>query len=248
MILELEDVSTVTATQGKYLVQNISFRAINNDCLGVIGASGAGKTTLLRLINRLISPNQGKIYLDRQDISTIAPQKLRRQIVLLPQETSLLGDRVREAIAYPLQLQKLTPAEIDRRIAFWQEQLHLPDAWLDRTELQLSGGQKQVVAMARALVMQPQILLLDEPTSALDLGRARQLLGAIKNTGTTVLFVSHQWELIKEFCNRVLYFDRGRLILDQDIAEIDWQNLQEKLTVGATAVDPQNSLAEEDWD
>jgi D-methionine transport system ATP-binding protein len=191
----------------------------------------------LRQINRLISPISGKIYLDRQDISILPPQQLRRRIVLVSQETSLLGMKVREAIVYPLILQQLGRSEIDRRIEFWQEKLSIPDEWLEKEELQLSGGQKQIVAIARAFIMNPQILLLDEPTSALDFGRAQQVFNVVKESGMTVILVSHQWELLQGFCDRFIYLERGNLIFDQNIEQIDWQSLKERLIAAKTEDD-----------
>ncbi len=228
LILRLEDISVVTPIDGRYLLKNISFGLTESSRLGIIGASGAGKSTLLRQINRLISPISGKIYLDRQDISILSPQQLRRRVVLVSQETSLLGMKVREAIVYPLILQQLG-REIDRRIEFWQEKLSIPDEWLEKEELQLSGGQKQIVAIARALVMNPQILLLDEPTSALDFGRAQQVFNVLQESGMTVILVSHQWELLQGFCERFVYLEQGNLIFDQEVEQIDWQSLKERL-------------------
>jgi D-methionine transport system ATP-binding protein len=228
-ILRLEDISVVAPIDGRYLLKNISFELAEYSRLGIIGASGAGKSTLLRPINRLISPISGKIYFNSQDISTIPPQQLRCRVVLVPQDASLLGMKVKEAIAYPLILQQLGRSEIERRIAFWQEKLSIPDEWFDKDELQLSGGQKQIVAIARALVINPQILLLDEPTSALDFGRARQVFNVLQESRITIILVSHQWELLRDFCDRFIYLDLGNLIFDREIEQIDWQSLKERL-------------------
>jgi D-methionine transport system ATP-binding protein len=228
-MLQLEDIGVISSIDGRYLLKNISFNLVQSSRLGIIGASGAGKSTLLRAIVRLISPSTGKIYLEDRDISLLVPQELRRRLVLVPQDTSLLGMKAREAIAYPLILQRLERAEIDRRLEFWQEKLSLPNEWLSREELQLSGGQKQLVAIARALVTKPQILLLDEPTSALDFGRARQVFEVLKESGITIILVSHQWDLLEGFCDRLIYLDRGNLIFDRITKEVDWQSLKEAL-------------------
>jgi D-methionine transport system ATP-binding protein len=228
-MLQLEDVSAVASIDGRYLLKNISFTLAQSSRLGIVGASGSGKSTLLRAIVRLIAPISGKILFEGRDISSILPQDLRRRIVLLPQDTNLLGMRVREAIAYPLVLQKLGRGEVDRRVECWRQKLFIPDEWLDKEELQLSGGQKQIVAIARALVLSPQILLLDEPTSALDFGRAKQILSILQELNISIVLVSHQWDLLKDFCDRLVYLDRGNLIFDRDTREVDWQDLKEKL-------------------
>lgn len=100
--------------------------------------------------------------------------------MLLLQEPKLLGMRVKDALAYPLVLQGMPPAKITLRVRSCMEQLHVPEDWLERKEVQLSVGQRQMVAIARALVIQPKILLMNEPTSALDAGRASYVLQVLK--------------------------------------------------------------------
>lgn len=236
-MLQLDEIGVVSLIDGRYLLKNISFNLAQSSRLGVVGASGAGKSTLLRAIVRLISPSTGKIYLENRDISLIVPQELRRRLVFVPQDTSLLGMKVREAIVYPLVLQRLERMEIDRRLEFWQEKLSLPDEWLSRDELQLSGGQKQLVAIARALVTKPQILLLDEPTSALDFRRVQQVFEVLKESGITIILVSHQWDLLESFCDRLIYLDRGNLIFNCNIEEVNWQSFQETLIAAKIEAD-----------
>ncbi|NEO31043.1 MAG: ATP-binding cassette domain-containing protein [Symploca sp. SIO3C6] len=246
--LRLEQVSLVTpamgAIPGIQILTDISFEANPSDRLCLIGPSGAGKTSLLRLLNRLIEPTRGHIYLENIDIKNIPALQLRRQVMLVLQEPKLLGMNVREALAYPLLLQKLPNKVIVERTETIREQLHIPAEWLERKEVQLSLGQRQLVAIARGLVTQPKILLLDEPTSALDFGRASHLLRvlidlAIKDK-ITILMVNQQLEMAELFCTRVLYLQQTKLLQDTPVAQVDWKQLHEKLVQA-------EAQASQDW-
>ncbi len=239
-ILELQEVSLAAPIGSSYLLQGISFSLCPGDRLAIIGSSGAGKTSLLRLLNRLSTPSTGKIYFNNHNISEIPVISLRQQIVLVHQETKLLAMTVKEALAYPLVLQNLSKGEIRERVLTWSEKLRIPEDWLERKELELSGGQKQLVAMVRALAMEPKVLLLDEPTSALDLGRANHLLGVLgelaNNTETTIIMVNHQLELAQQFANRILYLESGKLLEDSFVEKVDWKKLRQNLIEAETRI------------
>lgn len=217
---------------GVPVLSDISFEVNRGDRVAIVGPSGAGKTSLLRLLNRLSDPTRGSIYLEARNYREIPVVELRRQVTLLLQESRLLGMSVREAIAYPLKLRGMTPQEIEQRSQRWIEQLRIPEEWLSRSELQLSAGQRQLVAIARALILQPKILLLDEPTSALDAGRAAhlmQLLANITDGPTAILMANHQLELAREFCTRILHLQDGQLVQDVPARQMDWKQLRETL-------------------
>ena len=232
--LRLEQVSLSAQIGSHYLLKDISFEAFRGDRIAIVGPSGAGKTSLLRLLNRLNEPTAGSIYLENQEYRLLPVIELRQQVTLVLQESKLLGMTVREALAYPLVLQGLPRSQIQQRLSQSLEQLHIPEEWLGRTEVQLSVGQRQLVAIARALVIQPKILLLDEPTSALDAGRASHLLQVLTELATsgqtTILMVNHQLELAQLFCTRVLHLQHGHLIQDAPLSAFDWAKLRETLT------------------
>ncbi|WP_228060711.1 ATP-binding cassette domain-containing protein [Coleofasciculus sp. LEGE 07081] len=235
--LQLKQVSLVTSARGAIpaspILTDISFDVFRGDRLCLIGSSGAGKTSLLRLLNRLSESTSGTIYLENQDIRQIPVLQLRRQVMLVPQEPKLLGMTVREALAYPLVLQQLPKNAIAQRLTTYRELLHIPADWLERTELQLSVGQRQLVAIARALVIEPKIVVLDEPTSALDAGIASYVLGVLADLAVqdkiTVLMVNHQLDMAQVFSTRVLYLQEGRLLQDTSANQIDWKQLRERL-------------------
>ncbi|MBW4555887.1 MAG: ATP-binding cassette domain-containing protein [Trichormus sp. ATA11-4-KO1] len=235
-----------TQLQGYPILQDISFEVFPGDgsantCgerIAIVGPSGAGKTSLLRLINRLSTPTSGKIYLENQEYHQIPATQLRQNVTLVLQESKLLGMTVQQALAYPLVLRGLPKQTIQPRVEHWIEQLHIPSEWLGKTELQLSAGQRQLIAIARALVIQPKVLLLDEPTSALDTGKAShlmQILNQLTQTHqTTILMVNNQIDLAQMFCTRLLQLQQGHLLTDQTASEINWVNLRESLIEAET--------------
>ncbi|MDJ0801169.1 MAG: ATP-binding cassette domain-containing protein [Calothrix sp. MO_167.B12] len=241
--LRLEQVylyaSLLGKQQGYPILQDISFEVFKGDRIAIVGASGAGKTFLLRLLNRLSTPSKGKIFLDGREYGQIPVLELRQQIVLVPQESKLLGMTVEQALAYPLVLRGLSKQTIEQRTSEWREKLQIPDDWLNRTEVQLSTGQRQLVAIARALVIQPQILLLDEPTSALDAGTAHRILQILTQFAqkhqTTILMINHQLDLLERFCNCLLHLKQGRLLENNKSSAVNWMELQK--TIQAEAED-----------
>lgn len=235
--LDLKDVSLVTegkgALKGMPILSGISLAVNRGERICIIGPSGAGKTSLLRLLNRLEEPTGGIIYLDDRDYRKIPVLDLRRAVMLVLQEPKLLGMTVRDALAYPLVLQKLPRNAIEQRLEMMRELFHIPNEWLERTELQLSVGQRQLVAIARALVIQPKILLLDEPTTALDAGTGIHVLNVLvdfaENERMTILMVNHQLDMAERFCDRVLYLQQGQLLEDTSSIQMDWEELRERL-------------------
>ena len=232
-IMELQEASLAASVGSAYLLQDVSFSVDRGDKLAIIGATGSGKTTLLRLLNRLNTPTNGTIYLEEKPLSQIPVIQLRQQVVLVPQEPKLLGMSVQETLVYPLTLQKLPSKEISQRVETWRNALRIPQEWLERNELQLSLGQRQLIAIARGLIMQPKVLLLDEPTSALDVGIANHILTILsqltEDGNTTIVMVNHQLELIRDFARRIIYLETGRVQEDLAADRANWRRLQEKL-------------------
>ncbi|MEM9273608.1 MAG: ATP-binding cassette domain-containing protein [Cyanobacteria bacterium P01_F01_bin.143] len=232
-LVELQNVSLESSFGDHAILRDISFAVHSGEKIAIAGASGSGKTSLLRLCNCLHSPTFGEIIFAPTDFPQESMTKLRQKIVLVPQEPKLLGMSVQEALIYPLKLQQLSSSEIKQRVATWSEALNIPEIWLERHEFQLSLGQRQLVAIARALVMEPLILLLDEPTSALDIGTSDRLLSVLNslvaNHKMTIIMVNHQLELSAKFAERILYLENGTLIEDTIASTAKWQQLQEKL-------------------
>ncbi|MFM7364806.1 MAG: ATP-binding cassette domain-containing protein [Cuspidothrix sp.] len=240
-MLRLESVNFHRRLQHQHqypILQDISFGVSSGDRLAIVGEAGAGKTSLLRLINRLSEPTSGKIYFQNQEYRQIPVVQLRQQVILVQQESKLLGMTVGEALAYPLILRGLLQPTIQEKVSYWQEQLQIPEQWLGRTEAQLSTGQRQLIAIARALVTQPQILLLDEPTSALDTATSSHLINILKQLtqtqSTAILMVNRHIDLVQEFCTHFLHLQQGQLVINQSATEINWSNLTDRLMQAET--------------
>ena len=240
-MLRLESVNFYGQLQHQHqypILQDISLRVSPGDRLSIVGVSGAGKTSLLRLINRLSEPNSGKIYFKNQEYSQIPVIQLRQQVILVQQESKLLGMTVGEALAYPLILRGLPKQKIQEKVSYWQEQLQIPEQWLWRTEVQLAAGQRQLIAIARALVTEPQILLLDEPTSALDTPTSTHLISVLTHLNqphsSAILMVNRQIDLAQAFCTHLLHLQQGQIVLNQPAADTDWDNLAASLKQAET--------------
>ena len=216
---------------GTILFQGIQGQIYPGDRWAILGASGAGKTSLLRLLNRLVDPSQGQLRWRDQPYSEVSIGQLRQQVLWIPQEPKLLGMTVAQTLEYPLKLRQLKPSTIADRMQLWIDRMDIPGDWLERTEQQLSGGQRQWVALTRGLLAEPSVLLLDEPTASLNPQRAAQLQRVLKTqveqTGLTIAVTSHHTDWVKHLCDRVLYLgDRQGQVFQ---SPIDWSGLEHQL-------------------
>ncbi|MCU0551825.1 MAG: ATP-binding cassette domain-containing protein [Leptolyngbya sp. Prado105] len=245
MLLKVEQVSFALGrvskkggSLGAYeLLRNLSFEVNKGARVAIVGASGAGKTTLLRLLNRLAEPSQGWIEFEGKRFQEIPVLKLRQQIVFVAQEPKLFGMTVREALSYPLQLRNIK--NLDRQVNECVERMSIPRDWLDRTEQELSTGEKQWIAIARGLICQPVVLLLDEPIANLDTSRSELLLSILAQVNCTTLAVTHQFEWAERFSHRVLQLERGQLVTDS--SSVDWQGVKH-------AIEQIETEDAEEWD
>jgi D-methionine transport system ATP-binding protein len=232
-ILQVSQVSYQVFNSQKCLLEDISFEVRSGDRIGIVGSSGAGKSTLLRLLNRLIDPTSGGLFFKQKPFSDYLVTRLRQQIVLVPQEPKLLGMTVQETLSYPLKLQHLSLSEIKQRVMHYCDLLGIPEDWLERNELQLSVGQRQWVTIVRGLILQPSILLLDEPTSALDMGLGHQLIEQLNALSQaqqlTVIMVNHQLSWVRQFANKIIYLQGGKIMNYQSTDQVNWDSLQQKL-------------------
>jgi D-methionine transport system ATP-binding protein len=208
-------------------VSDVSMSIRKGEIFGIIGRSGAGKSTLVRAINLLSRPDEGRIIIDGNDLTSLAAPALRaarRDIGMIFQHFNLLSSRtVAGNIALPLELAGMPKEQIKQRVNVLLELVGL-EAQKDRYPAQISGGQKQRVGIARALANHPKVLLSDEATSALDPETSRSILELLKKInqelGLTIVLITHQMEVIKEICDRVAVMDAGKIVEQGNVIDI----------------------------
>ncbi len=191
---------------------NISLTIDEGDRVGIIGHNGCGKTTLFMLLCGVLAPAAGDIHLFGE---LLQPGQFRPEVGLLFQDPDdqLFSASVRDDLAFGPQNMGLDPAEVEARVAQAADMAGITHL-LDRLPHHLSGGEKQMVAIAGLLAMTPQIILYDEPTASLDLRTRRRLIRFLQNSTETVLISSHDLEFVLEVCDRVILIDEGRIIAD----------------------------------
>jgi oligopeptide/dipeptide ABC transporter ATP-binding protein len=216
-----------------HAVDDVSFSIMPGETVGLVGESGCGKSTLVRLMTRLLDPSEGSICFDGAELAAIparhfAQVKERAQIQMVFQDAGeSLNPRYTafQAIADPLR--RLTPLrgpELARRVREAAGHAGLGEELLSRFPHQLSGGQKARVGIARAVAVEPRLLILDEPTAALDVSVQvviLQLLDALKRRlGMSYLFVSHDLNVVRLLCDRVLVMYLGKIVESGPVEEV----------------------------
>jgi ABC-type oligopeptide transport system ATPase subunit len=204
-------------------VDDVSFTIATGETLGLVGESGSGKTTTGRCLLRLIEPTSGEVRIKDLDILALSPRELRQarrhfQIVFQDPYSSLNPRmRVGAAVAEPLDIHRLGTRD-ERRTRTRQlfELVGLdPDA-MDLYPREFSGGQRQRIGIARALALEPSLLVCDEPVSSLDVSVQAQVVNLLldlqKRLSLTYLFIAHDLRLVRQICDRVAVMYRGRLV------------------------------------
>jgi ABC-type methionine transport system ATPase subunit len=191
------------------ILRGVTFAVQAGEVFSVVGPSGAGKSTLLRTINRLVESTAGNIFLDGAPIEEINPLELRRRIGMVFQLPALFGDTVEDSVLYGVRLAGKC-ADVERLLGL----AGLAPSLASRNPQSLSVGQQQRVSIARALALQPEVLLMDEPTSALDQvarQRIEDLIGQLnKELGLTIVVVSHALDQVERIADRVVLLIDGR--------------------------------------
>lgn len=225
MMKMLLTVKNLTKTYNKKTVlKNINFSVEEKEIVSIIGPSGSGKSTLLRCINRMVTPTSGEILFDRKLITSANIGEIRKEIGMVFQHFNLFENlTVLENITLaPVKLKLLSQAEAKKRALAMLKEINLYDK-KDSYPISLSGGEKQRVAIIRTLILEPRLILLDEPTSALDPEMTKEVIELIKHLkdkGITLIIVSHEMEFVKEFSNRIIFIENGKLILDSSYNKI----------------------------
>ena len=226
-ILKVEKLTKVFSRSGQdafTAVNDISFSLNPGECLGIIGESGSGKTTLVNLITRLQDATSGNIVLDGMDVTHLKGKELRKvyrkmQMVFQTPTDSFdprrtLGDGIGESLRNIGMSRKETREEVERLLG----KCGLPADFADRYPHQVSGGQCQRAAIARALAVKPRLLICDEATSALDVTVQKEILELLnelrsqQGNSLSILFICHDISLVQQFCDRVLVMYHGSIV------------------------------------
>ena len=219
-MVNFEHVSMEYKKGGRLALEDINFRADPGEFVFLLGHSGAGKSTLLKLILREILPTEGKVYVNGNNMAALKRRKIpyiRRQMGIIFQDFRLIPSMtVYENVAFAMHVTNIAKKEIDERVPYMLELVHLADKAKCYPDY-LSGGEQQRVAVARALVHAPKLVIADEPTGNIDPELSlemMELLEEVSKTGITVLVVTHEHELVHRFHQRVVTLNHGRIVSD----------------------------------
>lgn len=222
-ILRLEHIQKFYGNQGNLTkaIRDISFSVNSGEFVGIMGASGSGKTTLLNCISTIDTVSAGHIYLDGADVTEIREKELarfrRENLGFVFQDFNLLDTlTISENIALALTINKVPEQQIAGKVQEMAQSLNIIDI-LDKYPYQVSGGQKQRCACARAIINNPKLILADEPTGALDSHSSQMLLGTMQSIneqlGATILMVTHD-AFSASYAGRILFLRDGKIFTE----------------------------------
>ncbi len=203
----------------KMILEDINLSIKKGELLGIIGPNGSGKTTLLRAITRIIKPRTGGVYLEGKNIWQMGFKELAKRIAVVPQDLWVNSMSMEEFVLLGRipHYRKFQFLETNEDIEIAQKALKLTDTFKlkGRLLLEISGGERQLVFIARALAQEPKLLLLDEPTTHLDITHQVKILDLIKKLNKefnlTVIMVLHDLNLASEYCQRLVLINEGRI-------------------------------------
>ena len=203
-------------------LKDVNFTLNDGEITGLLGVNGAGKTTLMRLIYGLLQPNAGRILVDGINVSQ-EPGIARQRLGVLPDDTGLYKRlTARENIRYFGELHHLSPSDLTAHCEALIELLGMHNI-ADRRAEGFSLGERMKTALARAIVHQPQHIMLDEPTNGLDVittRAVRRMLYALRDQGRCVLFSSHLMHEVTGLCDRIIVIAQGRIVADGTVAAV----------------------------
>lgn len=229
-MIEFSNVSKIYRLAGGNEVvalDDVSMTVKAGDIHGIVGQSGAGKSTLVRCLTALEKPTSGSIVVNGLDMTSVSGQELRaarRNIGMVFQQANLLENRTAGAnVAYPLQIAKESKDKVDARVRELFGMVGLAGRE-SSFPAQLSGGQQQRVGIARAMAVDPPVLLCDEPTSALDSGSTAQILDLLRElrdrAGVTIIIITHEMSVVTEACDSVTLLQRGRVVQSGTLSHV----------------------------
>ena len=219
-MVQMNNVRKVYESSNTVALDGVSLTINDGEFVFLVGPSGSGKTTIMKLITGEVRPTSGQIIVNDFDMGTIKRRKLpkvRRTLGVIFQDYRLIENmNVYDNVAFAMRVVGAANSEIKKRVPYILELVGLEGRG-KRMPNELSGGEQQCVAIARALVNSPRMIVADEPTGNLDPVRSLELMllfEKINEMGTTVMVVTHEKELVNAFSKRVITIDGGNLIID----------------------------------
>jgi molybdopterin-binding protein len=235
----LYDLDNVSKSYGDVrALDNVSLVVEEGETLGVVGQSGAGKTTLLRILSGLEEPTGGSVFFKGSGLDAATRLSLRRCATMIFQTPLFLRGDVFTNIAYGLRLRKTPEGKVRELVDEALDRVRL-GGYEDRPARRLSGGEQQRAALARALVLDPEVLLVDEPTSNLDAANTKVISAIIEEEklGRTIVVSTHDLDMIKRLTGRTVFIEGGRVTEDGAPGElVSITRLSENVFTGVSRV------------
>ena len=231
------------------VLDNISFTAEVGELIGLVGPNGSGKTTLLKILDGLLKPRVGSVYLDGRKLQDLRLDEIARTIAMVPQDSAANS----EFTVFEIVMMGRTPhlkrfslegAEDEKKVKKWMElteTIHLAE----RKLTEISGGERQRVIIARALAQEPKVLLLDEPTANLDICYQLQIMNLIKNLTRRLNLIAicaiHDLNLAARYCDKLILLSEGKIVaIGKPIEVITAENLRKVFKIDVKiAYDPE---------
>ena len=230
-IIKLEKVEYVylpNTVFEKMAIKDINITLNKGEFLGIIGHTGSGKSTLIQVLNALIKPTKGNVYVNREEIykNNKSLKNIRQKVGVVFQypEYQLFEETVYKDVAFAPTNMGLSKEEVDKRVKEALDLVFIDEKYYNKSPFELSGGEKRRVAIAGILAMKPDVLVFDELTAGLDPYGREEILTQIKNMqknfNTTIVLVSHSMDDVSKTCDRVFVLNKGKIILKDTVNKV----------------------------
>ena len=206
---------------GKEALKDINIKIDNNETIAIVGANGAGKSTLIKTIVGIFLTTKGDIIVDGEKVTKKTLSSIRKKVGVVFQnpDDQLFMNKVYDDIAFGPRNYNFTEEEVKEKVERVMKNLDI-EKLSERSPNNLSGGEKRKVAIATVLSMEPSIILFDEPTSFLDAKGKRMLIETLKNINTTKIIATHDLDMVKDICERVIVLKEGKIMADGNPKEV----------------------------
>jgi ABC-2 type transport system ATP-binding protein len=233
----------VVKSYGDFLaVDHVTFDIPKGVVFGMLGPNGAGKTSLIRIITNITKADAGQIWLDGEPLNSRHPE----QIGYMPEERGLYKKmKVGEQLTYLARLKGLSAAQARQELTYWFKRFDIA-SWWDKKVDELSKGMQQKVQFIATVLHRPKLLILDEPFSGLDPINANLIESEIRelaSQGTSIIFSTHRMEQVEEMCDHIVLINKGKNVLEGQVAEVKQRFKQNLFSIGYEGLPPENLQA-----